>query len=214
MGGRLTRFLNLERRRPATGEPQHEVLNKARFEGATPEIGVSFDFGEQPFLRCPSCEADNNKQAERCLNCERSLLGEEVKAWNAAFWERRKSEQPLPPPSLPGPPQLSDESRKLGEALAMEVAQRERARLWWWNSSGAQDATPAGVRLLGLIGNPNTRFIVAAAAVVTFIGSGLLAFTLKQHPGLQAASAVIAMSLFLLFMPNIRRYRRWWDYWD
>ena len=209
MAGRLTRFLNLERPRTAASEaPPHEVATKARFEG-NGEIGLAFDFGEQPFLRCPSCEADNNKQAEKCFNCQRSLLGEEVKAWNAAFWERRKQEQP--PPAPPQTPALVDEqNRKVAELMALQVAEHEKSRLRWWNSD-LHDSTPAGLQLLSRIANQNTRFMVAMGMVLTFLGAGFLALTAKHHPGLQVASAVVAMSLFLLFMPNTRRSRRWWD---
>jgi hypothetical protein len=209
MAGRLTRFLNLERRRTASDAPPHEVATKARFAGAPPSIGLELDFGEQPFLRCPSCEADNGKHEERCSNCQRPLQTAEVQAWNAAFWEKRKAERPPPPlpPSMP----LSAENRVLAEALAREVGERERERLFW--SGGLYDSTPVGVRLLSLIRDARTRFTVAAGLIATFLGAGLVAFTARGHPLLQVGGAIVAMLLFVLFVPNLRRRRRWWS-WD
>jgi hypothetical protein len=210
MGGRLTRFLNLEKRRSPTDAPPHEVATKARFEGAPPSIGLELDFGEQPFLRCPSCEADNGKHEERCIHCQRPLQTAEVHAWNAEFWEKRKAERPPAAPLPQSPPSLSPENRHLAEALAREVGERERERLFW--SGGMYDSTPVGVRLLSLIRDSRTRLMVGAGMLVTFLGGGLVAFTARGHPGLQVAGAIVAMLLFVLFVPNSRR-RRWW-HWD
>ena len=211
MTGRLTRFLNLERPRTAEQTPPHGVATKARFEGAEPEIGLEFDMGEQPFLRCPACEADNGKHAEKCFNCGRPLQTEDVRAWNAVFWQARQAQKAVQ--MSPAPPLLNEETRKLAELLALQVAEREKARMWWWKDEQPYDSTPAAFRLLGLIKDANTRFMVAVCAVVTFLGSGALALSAKGHPRLQIVCTVVAMSILVLFVPNSRRRSRWWD-WD
>jgi hypothetical protein len=209
MPGRLTRFLNLEKRRPPSQEPPHELATKARFEGDAPsEIGLAFDFGEQPFLRCPACEADNNKQAEKCFNCQRPLLGDEVRAWNAAFWQRRKLEPPADASAAAAP--LSDETRRLAEQLAAQVAERERARLWSWKSADARDSMLPGLRLLGLIADGDKRMLATLAAGATFLVAALVAVTATQHPLLRGMAAAIAVLLLALFVPSTRG-PRWWE---
>src|SRR6185503_7385851 len=80
MAGKLTRFLNLEKPRPASEDAPRPVANAARFGGEAP---LALDeSGEMLSLRCPSCEADNNRVAERCFNCQRALQTTEVHAWN------------------------------------------------------------------------------------------------------------------------------------
>ena len=210
MAGRMTRFLNLERPHGESLAPPAEVATRKRFEGGESGIGVELDFGEQPFLRCPACEADNGRHAEKCINCQRPLQTAEVRAWNAAFWEKRKAEKPPETPPLPQSVPLSGENRRLAEALACEVAQRERGRLSWWNDFRSYDATPFGFRLLGLIENASTRFAVAAGLVVTFLGSAIVALTARGHPGLQIGCGMVAMLLLVFFTPNTPRRRWWW----
>jgi hypothetical protein len=215
VGGRLTRFLNLEKRRAPNEEPPHEVVTKARFEGAESSgIGLEMDFGEQPFLRCPACEADNGRHAERCLNCQRPLQTEEVRAWNAAFWQKRKSEAPPPAPPLPPSVPLSPENRMLAEALAREVAMRERVRLSWWSSSGDDgfyDSRPLGLRLLQAIEDGRTRLYVGLGMAGAFVSSLLIAFKAKGHSTLQIGAALAAVLIATLFMPTRPRRWRWWD---
>ena len=206
--GRLTRFLNLEKpRTPGSGGEPSEVVNKARFDPPSPqEIPLAMDFGEQPFLRCPSCEADNNRVAERCFNCQRSLQGEDVRAWNAAFWQKRKAEE-----SAPEQP-ATERKRLLGEALAASVGEREKARLWWWKTDAERpDSTPAGMKLLALIRDDNRRIAAALGMAVTFLLSAWTALAATNHPGLRVCAGVVAALLFTLFIPNTRRGPRWWD---
>src|SRR5213075_46124 len=99
MGGRLTRFLNLERPRKPGETPPHGVANEARFREerrAQLESGIEVETGdaaEQPFLRCPVCEADNTKFAVKCINCQGRLDTDDVRVWNVTFWRQRVAEQ-------------------------------------------------------------------------------------------------------------------------
>src|SRR5579859_1539840 len=111
MAGRLTRFLNLEKRRPPRDEPAHDVVTPGRFTPESsppapgpshpvmtpgrfdpPELQLSQDHGEQPFLRCPSCEADNGRFAGRCVNCGGPLDTEAARTFNQQLWEGRRAE--------------------------------------------------------------------------------------------------------------------------
>lgn len=209
MAGRLARFLKLEQRQKGADVPPHEVANTARFRGEPSGMVLEPDSGEQPFLRCPRCEADNTRYAERCQNCQAPLTGEDVRAWNEQFWAARQAAdagkaeaaQPLTP----------DAQRLLGEAIAREVGERERARLSWWGSETVHDSTPVGMRLLAMLPTRRARVTVAAVAFAAFAAGALAAFDGSHRPALRGAGLVVSMLLLLLFTPNLPRRRRWWD---
>jgi hypothetical protein len=211
MAGRLTRFLNLERPHRPGEAPHHEVATKARFTGEPSGIALEPDFGEQPFLRCPRCEADNSRYAERCMNCQGALTGEEVRAWNERLWAERKAQKAQENTAVARTrveQSLLEQNRKLGEALAREMGERERARLSWW--SGANDLTPVGVRLLSLLPTTRARVLAGMVALATFLAAAVTAFVARKHPMLQGAGFVVGLVLLVLFTPNAR-YRRWWE---
>jgi hypothetical protein len=213
MAGRLTRFLKLERPRRPDETPHHEVATAARFTGPPSGMALEMDRGEQPFLRCPRCEADNTRYADRCLNCQAPLDGDDVRAWNERLWAERQAQLRQEHAALQQgrtEQELVEQNRLLGEALAREVAQREEARLSWWWNDGVRDPTPIGVRLLGLLPTARARIIAAALAVASFVGAGLLAFGARGHPRVQIAGFAIGLLLLVLFSPNLPRYRRWW----
>lgn len=218
MGGRLTRFLNLERPRKADETPPHGVANEGRFRAEREEqlrSGIDVetpDATEQPFLRCPVCEADNTKFAVQCVNCQARLDSQEVRSWNAQFWQRRLSERA---PVAPPPAVVVEQNRILGESIAREVAEHERLRLGWGLSS-SYDSTPLGLKLLELIPDQNVRFAVAMGMVATFFGAGTVAYLARHHPVVQTVAIVVAVGLLVLFTPNRRRYwyrRGFWDGW-
>src|SRR5207245_3697896 len=91
MAGRLTRFIKLERPRRPDEAPHHEVAPTAPFTGPPSGMALEMDHGEQPFLRCPRCEADNTRYADRCVNCQAPLVGDDVRAWNERLWAERQA---------------------------------------------------------------------------------------------------------------------------
>lgn len=211
MAGRLGRFLKLEQPQKGADGPAHEVANVARFRGEPSGMALEPDFGEQPFLRCPRCEADNTRYAERCQNCQAPLTGEEVRAWNEQFWAARQTADVGKTPAAE--PLTPDAQRLLGEAIAREVGERERARLSWWGSETVHDATPIGVRLLAMLPTSRARIAVAAVAIAAFAAGALAALNASHRPALRGAGLVVSMLLLLLFTPNLPRRRRWWDGW-
>ncbi|HET7785566.1 MAG TPA: hypothetical protein VFL36_06310 [Myxococcales bacterium] len=214
MAGRLARFLKLEQPQRGAEAPQHEVATVARFRGEPSGIALEPDFGEQPFLRCPQCEADNTRYAERCQNCQARLTGEDVRAWNAQLWAARKTaeaETAKSEPAQVAQPLTPDAQRLLGEAIAREVGERERARLSWWSSETARDATPAGMRLLAMLPTRRARTVVGAAALLTFVAGALVALAPGHHPAVRGAGLLVSMLLLVLFTPNLPRRNRWWD---
>ena len=233
MAGRLTRFLNLERARKPDGTPPHGVANRERFTGDSPpvaapedlfraeraaqlESGIEIDAhpdSEQPFTRCPVCEADNSKFAVRCINCRTALDTEQVHEWNRRLWAERQKQRALEPKPAPLPPPGQDPQRQLAATIAQPIPERERAKWNWGADYQSDDTRPIGVKLLDLIPNPNLRFGVAMALVATFFGSGIVAYVAKQHPQLQMAGTIVALALLILFLPGRRRRRSWW-WWD
>jgi hypothetical protein len=214
MAGRLARFLKLEQPQKVAEAPQHELATAARFRGEPSGIALEPDFGDQPFLRCPRCEADNTRYAERCQNCQSRLTGEDVRAWNAQLWAARKAadvESAKSEPAQVAQALTPDAQRLLGEAIAREVGERERARLSWWNSDAASDATPAGMRLLAMLPTRGARTMAGAAALMTFVAGALVALAPGHHPAIRGAGLVVSMLLLVLFTPNLPRRNRWWD---
>jgi hypothetical protein len=214
MAGRLTRFLNLERPRRPGEMPQHEVATAGRFTGSPSGMALQPDVGEQPFVRCPRCEADNSRYAERCSNCQAPLDGDDVRAWNEKLWADRQAQLAQEGAAVAQARTEGDvlaQNRMLGEALAREVGERERARLSWWRwSGGLQDPTPIGVRLLAMLPTMRARIIGGAVAAAAFVGALVLAFESRGHPRLQGTGFAVAVLLLLLFAPNVPRSRRWW----
>ena len=211
MPGRLTRFLNLERKRTVPEPPAHEVVTKARFSG-TPDLILDHDSGGQPFLRCPSCEADNNRGAERCFNCQQPLQTDDARAWNAAYWEKRRHDETgavAPDSPVPVTAPLDDESRRLAEALAREVGARERARLFGWWGAG-YDPTPIGIRFLRSIGDGSTRLLVSLGFAAGLMASGTVAFLAPPHSGWRTGALGLGVLLLSFFTPNLRPRSSWW----
>jgi hypothetical protein len=229
MAGRLTRFLNLERaRKPDEHEP-HVALTKERFGAEPPpppdfhaeraaqlESGIEVETASatrQPFLRCPVCEADNTKYALRCLNCGRALDTDEVRAWNEQYWARRRVQMEQEH-QAEDKTELKREGaraaqRQLGEVLAQQVAEHERARLGWMGDSRMYDPTPWGWRILNSISSPGTRFAVAMGLVFTFFGAGGVA--LRAHDDtVRGVAGFVALALVSFFLPNWRGGRRRW----
>jgi hypothetical protein len=198
VAGRLTRFLNLERPRSASKEEPRQPLNAQRFE-PRPEIELARDVGEQPFVRCPSCEADNGKFAQKCINCSRPLDTPEVKIWNEQLWsERQRQAEVEVQQEKEHRQQLSADQRALGEAIAQEVGQREKRRLGYF------DRTPLGFRLLQSL-EEEQRVPAFLAAVAVFVIAGATAIALRGHPFVQTLGGIIAFLLLLLFTPRGRR---------
>src|SRR5207248_9015896 len=97
---------------------------------------------------------------------------------------------------------LLQQNRRLGEALAREVAERERTRLSWW--SGAEDFTPVGMRLLSLFPTTRGRVLAGAVAVGAVLGGAVTAFVARKHPMLQGAGFVAGLLTVAPFTPNPR----------
>lgn len=210
MAGRLTRFLNLERRRTAPEAPSHELVTKARFGGADAVPVLDLDDARRLFLRCPLCEADNNVGAERCFNCQESLQTDAVRAWNSAYWATRPHGEASTPDASAGAVALDDESRRLAESLAREVGERERLRLYGSWGSGSYDPTPIGLRILRSIENGFAQVTAVALVVGLFIASASVFFVARPRSPWRAAALAVSSLIFALFTPNLRRGRRWW----
>lgn len=202
MAGRLTRFLNLERRRALPTDAAGTVEERFQAERAAQlRSGVELEVAhaeEQPFLRCPACEADNGKFAERCVNCQGSLAGEEVRAWNEHFWSRRRAILALEAKAQAEAGPLEGGTHDFGVALAQAVAREQKEKLGWMRADG--DNAPWGVRALRGIEEPANRFFVGATTAGVFFGA--LATAFNASGGLQLGAAAVVVLIASVFVPR------------
>jgi hypothetical protein len=133
---------------------------------APPERALELDRpgdGEQPFLRCTACEADNVRHAARCATCGADLDTEPVRRFNQQLWAARRAEAAAEAEAnSERRAQLERDAAELGtmrrqaaEALAREVGDAERRRLeqegfgpGWTGPSGDDwtgDSAPTGL---------------------------------------------------------------------
>jgi hypothetical protein len=147
--------------------------------------------GEQPFLRCPVCEADNSKHAVKCLNCSQRLDTDEARSWNERFWRKRR-----------------DEMQQEGRA---EAAPEPGARLGWMQNRRLNNPDPIGFQLLRAIASPRLRLAAGFGFAGVFVGALLLAFRYRHlDPSVEGCALLAAFLVVLLFLPNTGRRRRWW----
>lgn len=148
----LTRFQRLERARAgpgparsATGD-RFEALEPAAPLPETPSapldrfvppasapLELQPRSEAQPFVRCVTCGADSAVGTRRC-QCGAALDTIEVVSFNAELWDRHRAEQlrldadqeRLRSAQLAEARMREEERRALGEAIAREIATRER----------------------------------------------------------------------------------------
>jgi hypothetical protein len=115
MPSRRARFRNLERGRAALPTAGAPAVSAGRFDAleahspAAPPVTQAREEpsrepgnaglellerrdGDQPFIRCARCEADNGPLSSQCWNCAASLQGVEQHAFNERLWEQRRRE--------------------------------------------------------------------------------------------------------------------------
>jgi hypothetical protein len=203
----------LSRFRPATPLPPGEEMPVA---DAEPE-------GTQPFQRCAVCETDSTRFAQSCANCGARLDTPEQRAFNERVWAQHREENARTDAELAkiqrdtaGDETLARSQRQLGEMLARQVGERERARLSWMGDDpdpgveGAGRRETPGLRLLRLIPSTRARLLVA-------IGLGLIGLVFAYvfftgSIGARAAAAVFFYLIITLFVPGGRRRRRRWPF--
>ncbi|MBS2020836.1 MAG: hypothetical protein JST92_00375 [Deltaproteobacteria bacterium] len=245
MSDKHDRFRRLERPRDSGEIPKAPQVTANRFSGepppapgpdADPEAlstrlraerqsqlasGVQLDErsdDEQPFVRCAKCETDSVRGAVKCQVCGSRLDSEEMRAFNRAWWEKRKTElaaekaevDRLHAASLADRGSPLANQRALGMALAEEVAQRERSRLWWMSDSDEDDIdfTPLALRLLGRIDDERIRMGAIVGSIATAVALGFAAFG-GGHP--RPLPTVLFMAFVFLFLPRRKwNSRRWW----
>lgn len=215
----------------AEGEPQQPALDRFRNPGATapslfdgPTLEADLEPAEaQPFVRCALCEADSSRFAKRCTNCGTLLDTPDQRIFNDRLWtqrqdESRKLETELVNLRARGAAADLDasEQRKLGEALAREVGDRERQRLSWMedHSQGTDRRETPGLRLLRLI--PSTRLRLAVALCLLAVGAWFAySFVTASSVGQRVVPTIFFWAVIALFVPGRRRRRRrWWQMGD
>ena len=93
--------------------------------------------GEQPFIRCVTCEADNARHQERCDRCGADLGTPEQRAFNERLWavrqreaeEEKRASQALGEARQRSAGETAQANRALANAMAEVILSRERARL-------------------------------------------------------------------------------------
>jgi hypothetical protein len=218
--------------RSARPAPEVASGHVDRFRPAAEPVLQVDDLGEasQPFIRCCRCETDCSRYVARCTTCGASLDTDEQRAFNQRLWAARRATAAAEDEAAAAHRAVLDAAaaeealarRAMGEAMAREVGDRERARLdatdgagfGWpggggWASggngglggdwSGGDAWTPPGIRLLRLIPDPRWR----VAAGVGAVALAALLFLAKPAAGLSAAAVLIG-----LLVPS-GRWRSW-----
>jgi hypothetical protein len=180
MPGPLRRFLHLERARPegaAAPAPdaraRFDALEVApelpeessqlpasaadRFRAAEDPLGLDLPApGEQPFVRCGGCEADNARHAALCGRCGAALDTPEQRAFNERLWAARQreaeEERRAAEVRRDALEREREEARRLqraaAEAMADEILRRERLGEPWF--------VKLARRMRGVFGPPET----------------------------------------------------------
>ena len=170
----LSRFQRLERSRRAEEPERHTTAERfrvieplasipdpragdlARFAPPVePERPVELEprSDAQPFVRCPSCGLDSPPGTRRCA-CGTALDTLEAVAFNTELWDRHREEVSRHEAEqtrsraeqLEEARQHQEENRRLGEALAREIAEREGV-----GRTGRLSRTAFEVLLLGAL---------------------------------------------------------------
>ncbi len=173
--------------------------------------------GEQPFVRCFECEADNSRYAASCTNCGARLDTEAQRAFNEKLWRTRKAEaeaERKATAELEAARQAqAAEQARVRREVAEEMARREKDRIDAELPDGPFGGDPvggrrggdtAGMRLLRLI--PGTGWRIAAAVAMFTVPFLLAIFGPGQ---LRAAGMLLLFVVIGLFSPGRRRQRRW-----
>jgi hypothetical protein len=199
----LSRFQRLERSRRPEEPARHTTAERfrviepmasipdpgsgdlARFSPAVePPLELQPRSDAQPFVRCPSCGLDSPPGTRRCA-CGSALDTLEAVAFNTTLWDshrqqvaRHEAEQTRSrAEQLAEATRHQDEYRKMGEAIAREIAEREGVGRSARQSWGAGAVLAIGVLAAVLLPRgPVGRFAfgllvgaICAAAVARWI---------------------------------------------
>lgn len=266
MNDRERRFQRLERARPERPDGDEHPGAAGRFEGVEAEpppapagppasrpgpAGNRFrepaprplevaeeDPGEQPFLRCMRCEADNSRYARACATCGEDLGTPEQRAFNQGLWDRRRQERAEEDRQAAerrvaaerDAAETARARRQAAEELAREVGERERRRLDAAERAEGPGGEPWGGRdgsggwggrggWGGETGDPTPlgvrwlRLVRDPRWRVAVIGLLLLVVVggLALFGLRSPFFLVAALTLLTLFSPRrTGRWRRWW----
>ncbi|HZH02624.1 MAG TPA: hypothetical protein VEY30_02500 [Myxococcaceae bacterium] len=151
MGEKFSRFRRLERTRGEGAKSEPAPTTPSRFgrvrvppapveNGGTAERGHSPGRfaappddgavavrerlpGEQPFIRCARCEADNSIYVQACINCDAALDSPEQRAFNERLWRARQAQTMEETQAL----QALRREREAQQTQAASAARREWA---------------------------------------------------------------------------------------
>lgn len=213
------RFEGLQRPSRGPEAPRSSGADLDRFGPEPPpriEL-VETSSGAQPFTRCMRCGMDHGVFATVCTGCTASLDTPEQRDFNERLWARRQEEAAreaavsaeLRAERERAQGELARARRAMGEDLAREVAQRERARLrlggdgmpssWGGGSGSGTIGPPLGLRLLRAL--PDRRWQIGGVLAIVAVVGGLAAVGLRGHPGALLAAILLGI---LLAAPNWR----------
>jgi hypothetical protein len=157
----------------------------------------------QPFTRCMRCGMDHGVFATACTGCNASLDTAEQRAFNERLWARLQEEAAREARAAAERRALADRDqaelaraqRAMGEALAREVAERERWRLGGGAPLGDSGylGPPLGLRLLRAL--PDWRWQLGAVAGGVAVVGGLAALGMRGHPGALLAAILLGILL-------------------
>jgi hypothetical protein len=206
--GTAERFEGVERPGPAPEAPRSSGADLDRF-GPEPPPRIELletESGAQPFTRCMRCGMDHGVFATVCTGCNASLDTPAQREFNEKLWARRREEAAREEAAATerkareerAHAELAGAQRAMGEALAREVAEKERWRLgrgegWGDSWSSGYLGPPLGLRLLQAL--PDWRWQLGAVLAGVAVVGGLGAFGLRGHPGALLAAVLLGIVL-------------------
>jgi hypothetical protein len=212
--GTAERFEGVERPSRGPEAPRSSGADLDRF-GPEPPPRIELletESGAQPFTRCMRCGMDHGVFATVCTGCNASLDTPAQREFNEKLWVRRREEAAREEAAAAERRTLEERAqadlaraqRTMGEALAREVAARERWRLGhgegWSDSWSSGYLGPSlGLRLLRAL--PDWRWQVGGVVAAVAVLGGLGALGLRGHPGALLVAILLGI---LLVVPRWR----------
>ena len=202
---------------PSPPPPQGAAAERFQRQVSEPPLALDTrDQGEQLFIRCMRCEADNSRYAQECTRCGASFQTAEQRAFNETFWQRRQAEVAVEAEAVARfhdhREQEAEIQRRQREAVQAQAFEMMKAEGRGGFREGSSHLPP-GVRLLRAIENPTGQLAAIAGFALLGILCVLGIWKAQPNGAFHYLSFGGVLVLVFCFTPPSwwrHRRRRWW----